>query len=375
MSTSLDVAPGPVSTLDELRGEVRAFLAGQTFTPRCDPWVRGFDPGFSRAVGERGWIGMTWPTERGGGGSSNVERWVVAEELLRAGAPVAGHWTADRQTGPSLLRFGTPALQAELLPAIRRGEVVVGLGISESEAGSDLAALRTGAKRVDGGWEISGTKIWSSSAHHATHVYVLARTDSSGSRHDGMTEFLIDAGAAGLEVRPILDLTGEHHFNEMHFDRVFAPDARVLGEVGAGWKQITDQLAFERGGPDRYLSTYPLVRAMLRRLRRAPDRAATERLGALTARLVGLRRLGLELAHELDSGRAPSQKGARLKLLGTLFEQDVVETARYVLDVCGAEPEDLALLHDAIQVAPGATIRGGTSEIMRTVVARAEVGR
>lgn len=370
MSDSGDAAG---SRATRLRNEVRRFLAGQNFRGLCDSWIRGHNPDFSREVGARGWIGMTWPKEFGGGGESNVARWLVAEELLRAGAPVAAHWTADRQIGPALIRHANPALRDELLPAIRRGEVSVGLGISEPDAGSDLAALRTRADRVDGGWEITGSKIWTTSAHVSSLIYVLARTDSSGGRHDGLTEFLVDKDTPGLEIRPILDLGGEHHFNEMFFDRVFVPGGRVLGEVGAGWQQITEQLGFERGGPERYLSTYPVLVAMIDAARRSPDRAARERIGALAGRLVGIRRMGLELARELDTGAAPTTSGPRLKLLGTLFEQDLVKHARYVFSVCDATEAERATFEDARRVAPSSTIRGGTSEIMRTVIARAPV--
>ncbi|WP_024795232.1 acyl-CoA dehydrogenase family protein [Tomitella biformata] len=361
--------------LDGLRAEVRGFLAEAVFTPRCDNWMRGVDRDFSRAVAERGWIGMSWPREHGGGGRTNVARLVVTEELLRAGAPVAGHWTADRQIGPSVLRHGTPELRAELLPAIRRGDTVFCLGLSESEAGSDLAAVRTRASRVAGGWEIDGAKIWTTSAHHATHAYVLARTDAGSARHAGLTEFLVDMDTPGITVRPILDLVGEHHFNELLLESVFVPEARVLGVVGEGWAQVTEQLAFERGGVERYLSTYPVLRALTRAARRTPDRAATERVGALAARLVALRRLALDLARAIDGGHATTRLAAELKLLGTDFERDVVEDARYVFDVCGTEDGDGELLLDGLAAVPGGAIRGGASEVMRTVIARAELGR
>ncbi|MCW2829720.1 MAG: acyl-CoA dehydrogenase protein [Aeromicrobium sp.] len=358
--------------LEALRHDVQGLLASTDFVPRCDSWMRGVDRGLTRAIGERGWIGMSWAAEHGGGGRSNLARLVVSEELLRAGAPVAAHWTADRQTGPSVIAHGSPALRDELLPAIRRGEITIGLGISETEAGSDLAAVRTKAVKVDGGWSITGSKIWTTSAHLATHLYVLARTGEGSTRHEGLSEFLIDADTPGVTIRPIHDLIGEHHFNEMVFDGAFAPDDRVLGTIGNGWAQITEQLAFERGGIDRYLSTYPLLAAAVRAARRSPDRAATEQLGALAARLVTLRRLGIEVAAGLDAGRPSPVLAAELKLLGTLFEKDVVETARYVLDVCGSDAADLELLADGITSVPGGSIRGGSTEIMRTVISRQE---
>ncbi|EIV91935.1 acyl-CoA dehydrogenase family protein [Frankia sp. QA3] len=360
---------------DRLRREVRAFVAAAGIAARNDSWLRGYDPDFTRELGRRGWIGMTWPTEYGGGGRSNTERFVVTEELLRAGAPVTAHWTADRQIGPTILRVGTEDQRAEILPKICRGEVVVGLGLSETEAGSDLAAVRTRATPIDGGWSITGAKVWTTSAHHATHLYILARTGEGASKHEGLTEFLVDADTPGITVRPILDLVGEHHFNEVILDDVHVPDDRVLGTVGAGWKQVTEQLAFERGGVERYLSTYPVLAAMIRTVARHPDRAATERLGELAARLTALRQLGLQLADALDQGEAPVRLAAGLKLAGTRFEKDVVETARYVFDVCEGDAEAHRLLVDGLAVVPGASIRGGSSEVLYTVISRAELPR
>lgn len=358
-----------------LRREVTGFLASQSFAPVCDSWVRGYSPAFSKAVAAQGWIGMSWPREHGGEGRSNVERWIVTEELLRAGAPVAAHWTADRQIGPTLMRLGTEEQRKRLVGPIRRGEVVVALGLSESEAGSDLSSLRTRADRIDGGWVINGTKIWTTSAHVATHLYVLARSERADRPQQGLTEFLFDARTPGVEVRPILDLSGQHHFNEVLLTDVFVEDTAVLGETGQGWHQVTEQLAFERGGAERYLSTYPLIKAMLEAARHHPDRAANERLGSVVARLTAIRSMGLDLATRLDAGEAPTQQAARLKLLGTLFEQDLIDSARYVFDVCAATNDQLALLADATRVAPSSTIRGGSTEIMRTVIARSVVSR
>lgn len=361
--------------LMRLRAEVRTFLAGSDYVPGCDSWMRGFDPGFSRGVAGRGWIGMTWPREYGGSEASNVERLVVLEELLRAGAPLGAHLTGDRQIGPAILRFGSEELKGELLPGICRGESVFCLGLSEPEAGSDLAAVRTRAERVDGGWAITGSKIWTTAAHRATHMYVLARTDASGTRHEGLSEFIVDMGAPGIEVRPIEDLTGGHHFNEVFFDDVFVPDSRVLGTIGDGWAQVMAQLAFERGGPERFLSMHLLLTTMLGVLRRHPDRSSTELAGELAARLVGLRRLALDVARALDRGEAPGPAASELKLLGSEFESDVVEAARYVLEVGDADAEERRVLEEATGAVPASSIRGGSSQIMRTVVSRMEAGR
>jgi alkylation response protein AidB-like acyl-CoA dehydrogenase len=219
---------------------VRAFLAEERaadhWRPRADVWLSGWDERFSRELGRRGWLGMTIPAEYGGAGASPLDRYVVTEELLAAGAPVAAHWVADRQIGPSLLRFGTEAQRRRFLPGIVAGEVYFGIGMSEPDAGSDLAAVRTKAEKVDGGWALTGTKVWTSGAHHAHAFFALARSSprDESNRHAGLSQFLVELDSPGVRIRPIPLLTGAHHFNEVVFDRVFVPDDMVFGEIGAG---------------------------------------------------------------------------------------------------------------------------------------------
>lgn len=356
--------------LTGLRAEVRKLLDQWEFTPQCDAWLRGHDPSFSRALAEHGWIGMTWPVEVGGGGRSNLARLVVTEELLRAGAPVAAHWIADRQIGPAILRAGSAELRRAFLPRIASGEVTFCLGMSETESGSDLASVRTTAKPVDAGWRLRGRKIWTSHAHRASHAYVLARTGTGNDRHDGLTEFLVDMSSEGVDVRPIHDLRGDHHFNEVTFDDVFVRSDHVLGEPGNGWRQVTEQLAFERGGMERVLSTYPLLAEVMAAAGGRPQMAG--RIGEALARLASLRRLAWQVAAAMDRGQAPVQQAAMLKDLGTTFEGDVNELAREVLQV---EPDPFAaggagLLAQGILAAPGFTIRGGTTEVLRMIIAR-----
>ncbi|WIX77306.1 acyl-CoA dehydrogenase family protein [Amycolatopsis carbonis] len=361
--------------LTTLRAQVRAFAREREeqgrFTPKCDAWLRGHDPEFSRELAARGWVGMTWPAEFGGGARSNLARLVVTEELLRAGAPVAAHWMGDRQIGPAILRYGSPELQKTYLPLIIRGDVSFCLGMSETESGSDLASVHTVAGPVLGGWRVRGRKIWTSHAHRATHAYVLARTDASGSKHEGLTEFIVDLTSAGVDIRPIFDLRGDHHFNEVVFDDVFVPADHVLGVPGNGWQQVTEQLAFERGGMERVLSTYPLLAAVVAHST-APTPDAAVRIGEALARLATLRQLAWRVAVAIDGGAAPVQQAAVLKDLGTIFEGDVNELARAVLDL---EPDPFAegeagLLAQGVLAAPGFTIRGGTTEVLRTIIAR-----
>lgn len=368
-----------------LRAAVREFLAAEraagAWEPRADVWLSGWDERFSAELGRRGWLGMTIPVEYGGHGGSALDRYVVTEELLAAGAPVAAHWVADRQIGPTLLRFGTEDQRRRYLPRIAAGECFFGIGMSEPDSGSDLASVRTRAERVDGGWSLTGTKVWTSGAHRAHAFFALARsappTDvdtGEPNRHAGLSQYIVDLDSPGVTIRPIPLLTGAHHFNEVVFDGVFVPDAQVLGVPGAGWHQVTSELAFERSGPERYLSTFPLLVALLRELAGVElDGGARRELGGLAARLWTLRRMSLAVAGSLDSGHAPELAAALIKDLGTRFEGELVEAARLL---CGVPPDPGAhggyarLLADAVLHAPGFTLRGGTNEVLRGIVAR-----
>ncbi len=363
-----------------LREEVRAFLAQERaagrFIPRCDSWLAGWDESFSRALGERGWIGMTVPERYGGHGRTPLERYAVTEELLAAGAPVAAHWFADRQVAPSLMRFGTGPQREYLLPAIARGEFFVAVGMSEPDTGSDLASVRTRAERRPGGWLLNGTKIWTSGAHRAQAIVVLARTSPAeeSDRHAGLSQFIVTTAAPGLSVRPIRLLSGEHHFNEVHFDDVMVPDSMVLGTIGQGWRQVTGELAFERSGPERFLSTYPLLSHVVEVIReRGTDDGHLRALGAILARLWSLRQMSMAVAASLAGGVAAEIPAALVKQHGTRFESEIIDLARRVLNVApdpGAADEGARLLGQAIVQSPGFTLRGGTNEILQGVVAR-----
>lgn len=363
---------------DQLRAEVREFLRaeleGRRFTPRVDSWLSGWDRGFSRRLAQRGWVGMTIPTRYGGGGRSMLDRYVVVEELLAAGAPVAAHWVGDRQVAPALLRYGSAQLKERFLPAIAAGESFWAIGLSEPDAGSDLAAVRTQARRVDDGWVLSGRKVWTSGAHVADAMFVLARTTPprDGDRHHGLTQFLVEFAMEGIQVNPIRLLTGEHHFNEVVFDDVRLADDLVVGTVDEGWKQATIELAYERSGPERFLSTMPLLLALCAVEPVAPE-LATQLIGQLTTRLWALRSLSLGVAQSLEAGENADATAALVKDVGTRFESTIIDATRVIANV---EPEPgrrglSGMLADAILHAPGFTLRGGTNEILRGVVARA----
>jgi alkylation response protein AidB-like acyl-CoA dehydrogenase len=372
--------PLPAGT-GKLRAQVRGFIAAELaagrFAPRCDSWHVGWDEAFSRRLGARGWLGMTIPVAYGGQGRSALDRYVVTEELLAAGAPVAAHWIADRQTAPALLRYGTERQRQRYLPGIARGECYVALGLSEPDAGSDLAGVRTRAARVAGGWELAGTKVWTTGAHHAHLITVLARSGppDGRDRRAGLSQFLVSLPDPAVRIRPIRLLSGEHHFNEVVLDGVFVPDDMVLGALGEGWRQVTAELAYERSGPERFLSTFPLLDCLVRQLAEqgAAGRTDTARLGETVARLWTLRQMSLAVAGALARGDAPEVAAALVKDLGTRLENEVIDVARQLAQVepARSEPGLPGLLAGAVMYSPGFTLRGGTNEILRGVVARA----
>jgi alkylation response protein AidB-like acyl-CoA dehydrogenase len=380
-SNSLTLAPAPRSAAaEEVRVEVREFLAAElaagSFTTHVDTWLSGVDPAFSRKLGERGWLGMTWPKAYGGHERTAMERYAVTEELLAAGAPVAAHWIADRQSGPNLLRYGTEAQRREILPRIAAGECYFVIGMSEPDSGSDLASIRTRATRnADGDWVVNGAKIWTSNAHHSHYAITLVRTSPAdpAHRHAGLSQLLVDLSLPGITVNPIRILDGGHHFNEVVFDDVVVPGDMLLGEEGNGWHQVTAELAFERSGPERFLSTYPLVAEFARRVATHPDPAGLAALGRLSARVLALRQMSLRIAGALDRGELPDIPAALVKDVGTTFEADVIDEVRRAVDVPAAldGPDPLGrALAEAQLHAPGYTLRGGTNEILRGIVAR-----
>lgn len=357
-----------------LREEIRAFLAAEMppLPPerRANCWAQ-FDADFSRKLGARGFIGMVWPQRYGGHERSALERYVVLEELLAAGAPVAAHWIADRQSGMAILRHGSEAQRERWLPGMVRGEVYTCIGMSEPGAGSDLASVRTRATKVDGGWRINGQKIWTTHAAHCQLMIALVRTRPEAEKHAGLSQFLIDMKTPGVRVRPIVDLVGDAHFTEVFFDDAFVADGDLLGPEGAGWKQVTGELSLERSGPERYLSSFALFVELLRAAGPAPNETLRALIGRTAAQYWTLREMSLSVAGQLASGRDPMIEAAVVKGLGNEFEQELPRLVQAVLDEDLARAPDLArVLAYLLQVAPSFSLRGGTREILRGIIAR-----
>lgn len=363
-------------TEESLRADVREFLTAELesgYRPGLGLNSR-FDPQFSRKLADHGWVGMTIPKKYGGHGRSAVERFVVVEELLSAGAPIGAHYITDRQIGPMLLRLGSEEQRRKFLPAICSGECWFSLGMSEPDSGSDLASVRLTAKRVPTGWLLHGRKIWTTGAQHNQYLVVLCRTSPlQEDRHFGLSQLIVELSDPHITISPIAFIDGQFRFNEVLLDGVFVPDAMVLGGIGEGWQQVVSELAYERSGPDRYLSTFCLLREFLKTLNQAASDEQTLAIGRLTAWFWTIRQMSLAVARSLDGGSAPVVESALVKDLGTKFEQEVVRTLRATMDM-EIDPDARTiyeqLLAEAILTAPSFTLRGGTTELLRSVVAK-----
>jgi len=362
---------------EPLRREVRAFLdetlAGYPAQRRAYTWT-GWDATFTAKVAAHGWIGMTWPRRWGGGERSALERYVVLEEMLAAGAPVAAHWIGDRQSGPLLLRYGTDAQRDAILPRICRGEAFFCIGMSEPDSGSDLASIRTRAERSPRGWRVTGTKLWTTGAQHCEYMIALVRTTPGAERHAGLSQFLIPLRSPGITVRPIRDLAGNQHFCEVVFDDAEIPADALVGGEGNGWAQVMAELAYERSGPERYLSCHPLLTELVKAREHDADARARTAIGRQVAQLATLRTMSIAVAHLLETGEQPALEAAVVKDVGAVFEQDLPGVAQSLLDVqpC-TDPSGSPVaqaLGELMQNAPSFSLRGGTREILRGIIAR-----
>ncbi|WP_421119914.1 acyl-CoA dehydrogenase family protein [Aquihabitans daechungensis] len=343
---------------------------------REDGWLMGHDPGFALELAERRWLGMTWPTELGGGGRPAIDRFVVFEALIAEGAPLAACYFADRQIGPTLLQFGTAEQQERWLPGILAGTDVWCIGMSEPDAGSDVASLRTRAERKSDGsgtWIVDGAKIWTSGAAHADWCYLIARTDPTARPHAGLSELVVDMRSPGIEVRPIVDATGDGHFCEVRFDGVEVAAGNLVGEENGSFRQVMRQMEHERGGIDRLVSNHRLYRDVLPLVERSDTRVRQE-----IARIETGYRLGRLLVVREVLGQAPAQFSAAAKTACTEHEQRVAAFCASVLGAraqAGAVDDDLARrVARNVVYAPAYTIMGGTTQILRTIIADRVLG-
>ena len=356
-----------------IRDLVVRCTAGMTTDRRARSWA-GFSADFSRTLGKEGFLGLTLPKEYGGQGRGPFARFVVVEELLSAGAPVAAHWIADRQSAPLILNYGTEAQRQFHIPRICRGEAFFCIGMSEPGSGSDLASVRTRADRTDKGWVVNGQKIWTTNSMHSDYMIALVRTSgTTADRQAGLSQLIIDLKAPGVTVRPIVDLTGDAHFAEVFFDNVELGEDALIGNEGEGWQQVTAELAFERSGPERVYASVVLLDAWVRHLQAVGRTDCAPLVGRLMAELATLRAMSLACTARLVLGESPVVEASIVKDRGTGFEQEIPVVIGDDLAAHPDEPVSDELYRTLLYVthiAPSFSLRGGTREILRGIIAR-----
>lgn len=377
---------------EAFRQEVRTFLEEElrqgSFTPSCDSWIQGYSPEFTKKVASKGWIGLTWPEEYGGQGRSNIDRLILTEEMLRYGAPTACHWFADRQIGRSIITFGTEEQKSELLPKILRGEAYVGLGMSEPEAGSDLASLKTRAVEDGDDYVIDGQKMWTSCAGFMNYIYLVARTDPDAPKHRGISEFIIRADLPGITIQPTIDITGSEAWGEVFYDGVRVPKSCLIGEKNRGFYQILNQLDYERAGLERLMGNYPLFDAIIQFTKEtrhngkplSQDTLIRQKLAQLQIEFDVGRLLTYRVVLVMDEGRAPNVEAAMAKPYCTTFEQRLASVATEILGLYGqllAESKwapVLGMAPHSFLGSKGYSLQAGTTEVLKNIVATRGLG-
>ncbi|MDA8356306.1 MAG: acyl-CoA dehydrogenase family protein [Actinomycetota bacterium] len=373
---------------EALRREIRSWLEhnlpweyGVGLPPRFDDLSEAvaFGRSWQRSLAEAGWVGVTWPVEVGGRGLGPVENYIVTEELARARAPELVGRIGINLVGPTLLAHGTTAQRRQWLPSIlSAGELWCQL-FSEPDAGSDLASLTTRGEPVDGGYVLNGRKVWTSYAQFADWGLCLARTEPGTPRpQQGITALVVDMHADGVEVRPLVQLTGEAEFNEVFFTDVFVPADRVLGEPGRGWSVAGSTLAHERGVNPRQLVIHTqLVDELLRLADRQgafDDWRSRQALAESYTEVRLFQILNWRSLTRLSKGEEPGPEGSALKLYWSEMSQRLHRRAMEILGPvaplwqgAGDNPGDGAWQRSWLYY-QAASIFAGTNEIHRTLV-------
>jgi alkylation response protein AidB-like acyl-CoA dehydrogenase len=336
---------------------------------------------FCRLLADRGLLCLSWPAEFGGGGASPWEQTVVREEMWAHHEPRGAQYMGVNWVGPTIMRHGTEKQQRTHLPPIGRGEAIWCQGFSEPEAGSDLASLRTNARRAEdgsAGWLVSGQKIWTSYATMAQWCFLLARTSKGDKKQQGLTIFLVPMSDPAITVRPIRTMLGPHHLNEVFFDDLRVTEADVLGAVGEGWSIVQDVLSFERVGIARYARCERLLQAAPSVLGDAWEELPAELRGRWTRMLVHCRRARL-LAYRLVSlqsaGRVAPGDAASYRIAVTKLDQESAEVLMEILaETPGASSQAdwfRGEVEDHWRYSQASTVSSGSIEMQRILLSRA----
>jgi alkylation response protein AidB-like acyl-CoA dehydrogenase len=370
-------------TLDDeeraFRDELRAWLARHAPTDEPadeDSHVR-WRLGFHRKLAAAGWAAVHWPVEYGGRGATLMQSAIFHEELARAHAPLPSNPLGIRLAGPTIMEWGTEDQKDRYLAPMLQADEIWCQGFSEPEAGSDLAALKTRAVRVDDGWSITGQKVWTSEAQHAKRCMLLARTDLDAPKHRGLTYFILDMEQEGVRVSPLRQMTGESEFNEVFLDGARVSNDDVVGPVGNGWKVALTTLMNERSGLGfvalvRIRQVFDRLLATAHDLGRLEDAAVAERFGELHARLEALRLTSFRSLTTIERYGQPGPEGSLAKWLAADINQQLTQ---FAADVIG--PTALCVgnrwAYEIVR-ARGSSIEGGTTEVQKNIIAERVLG-
>ncbi len=370
----------------EFRAEVRGWLEtnlpsplrGRTDRPPPDeimPWYR--------ALAARGWVAPHWPKQHGGMGASLAQQIVLTQELARLSAPQLPIQGINH-IGPILMRFGTDAQKARHLPPILTGDAIWAQGYSEPGAGSDLASLSTRAELRDGGFVVTGGKIWQTWAHHADWMFTLVRTDPGAkARQAGISFVLIDLRTPGIEIRPIVTIAGEEEFSQVFLDGVEVPEENLVGELHGGWKVATALLATERmftSNPQYALEAVERIKAVAERTGIDRDLAFRDRLAGLSIDITVQAAMFWQAVDLIAHGRELGPEGSTMKLVATENLQRATDLLVEAAGPWGADSGRIETGAGAVDAtgiflqSRRATIYGGSSEIQRNVLAKRVLG-
>ncbi|WP_328356900.1 acyl-CoA dehydrogenase family protein [Mycobacterium sp. NBC_00419] len=382
MSLDFDMGPAAAALRTQLRSLVtehvpEGFMGAFT----DDPADLEAAQRFCRTLASDGMLCLAWPQEYGGRGASVWEQTVVREEMWAHHEPRGAQYMGVNWVGPTVMRYGTSEQQRKHLPPIAAGEVIWCQGFSEPEAGSDLASLRTTARRDGDGWLISGQKIWTSYATMAQWCFLLARTSKGEKKQQGLTIFLVPMSDPAIQVRPIRSMMGPHHLNEVFFDDLRVTDADVLGTIDGGWSIVQDVLSFERVGIARYARCERLLMLAPEALGDRWEQLHEELRGRWTRMLMHCRRARL-LAYRVVSlqsaGRIQPADAAGYRIAVTKLDQD---SAEVLMEIIATVPRDDAPtayyrseVEDHWRYSQSATVASGSIEMQRILMSRALLG-
>jgi alkylation response protein AidB-like acyl-CoA dehydrogenase len=368
---------------EAFRDEVRAFLREELRDRPSGDSRQNWDfyTAFIKKLAAKGWLTLAWPQEWGGLGASHMQQLVYNEEVAYNDAP-ANYMGADR-VGPTIMIYGTDEQKQRFLPPIVRGEASWCQGFSEPGSGSDLASLQTRAVQDGDDFVINGSKVWTSYAHYADWIILLARTDPDAPKHKGISYFLVDMHTPGITVRPLVDMLGRHQFNEVFFDNVRVPRDALLGELNRGWYVATATLDFERSGIQRVIGSYKTYQQLAdyaRETKVTKNPLVRAKLAELKIEFEVGRLLSYRVAWMQAQQIVPNYEASVSKMYGSELAQRLANAGMQIMGLGGqlAPDSPYAPLRGSFETlylaAAALTVAAGTSEVQRNIIAGRGLG-